>query len=129
MTSTFSRDITYSRSPAAVRGVVAIVDPEEPTPGDLAIHEPEDVPGAGFCLHVAVGARCGEKQPEQDSAFTRTTPIAFPKFPAQRTMRTLTGPKVALRFGFKRRGWPLGGRAQAQKARRAPKGGDLGRAT
>jgi hypothetical protein len=36
--------------------------------------------------------------------------------------------EVALRFQFKRRGWPLRNRAQAQRARRAPKGEDLARA-
>ena len=34
----------------------------------------------------------------------------------------------ALRFQFKRRGWPLRTRAQAQRTRRAPEGQDLARA-
>ena len=34
----------------------------------------------------------------------------------------------ALRFQFKRRGWPSRTRAQAQRARRAPEGEDLARA-
>jgi hypothetical protein len=36
--------------------------------------------------------------------------------------------EVALRFQFKRRGWPLRGRAKAQGAHRAQEGEDLARA-